>query len=165
MIKKQFKVLTAKVIEKMSELRLYNDMEVVYMINRPLYTEKIMAYTDTPFVKVLTGVRRCGKSTILKMIMEKLQNESDTSCMPPYLLQQHGKNICGWIIGVFSVVGWGVWLIACKRRTADVMVYCQNLIDKLGLDPDEIVNMKMSMNEKKYPVEKAKGKADKYNQL
>ena len=45
------------------------------MISRPLYTEKIMAYTDTPFVKVLTGVRRCGKSTILKMIMEKLQNE------------------------------------------------------------------------------------------
>lgn len=45
------------------------------MISRPFYTEKIMAYTDTPFVKVLTGVRRCGKSTILKMIMEKLQNE------------------------------------------------------------------------------------------
>lgn len=49
------------------------------MINRPLYTEKIMAYTDAPFVKVLTGVRRCGKSTILKMIMEKLQNERGIS--------------------------------------------------------------------------------------
>ena len=49
------------------------------MINRPLYTEKIMVYTDTPFVKVLTGVRRCGKSTILKMIMEKLQNERGLS--------------------------------------------------------------------------------------
>ena len=45
------------------------------MIERPLYINKIMSYTDTPFVKVLTGVRRCGKSTILKMIMEKLQNE------------------------------------------------------------------------------------------
>lgn len=45
------------------------------MISRPIYTDKIMAYTDTPFVKVLTGIRRCGKSTILKMIMEKLQNE------------------------------------------------------------------------------------------
>lgn len=45
------------------------------MISRPVYTDKIMAYTDTPFVKVLTGVRRCGKSTILKMIMGKLQNE------------------------------------------------------------------------------------------
>ena len=38
------------------------------MIYRPLYVEKIMAYVDTPFVKILTGVRRCGKSTILKMI-------------------------------------------------------------------------------------------------
>lgn len=34
-----------------------------------------MAYVDTPFVKILAGVRRCGKSTILKMIMEKLQTE------------------------------------------------------------------------------------------
>ena len=34
-----------------------------------------MAYVDTPFVKILTGVRRCGKSTILKMIMETLQKE------------------------------------------------------------------------------------------
>lgn len=43
------------------------------MIYRPSYVEKIMVYTDTPFVKILTGVRRCGKSTILKMIMEKLR--------------------------------------------------------------------------------------------
>ena len=45
------------------------------MIYRPMYVDKIMAYVDTPFVKVLTGVRRCGKSTIFKMIMEKLQTE------------------------------------------------------------------------------------------
>lgn len=45
------------------------------MIDRPLYVDKIMAYTDTPFVKILTGVRRCGKSTILKMIMERLKTE------------------------------------------------------------------------------------------
>lgn len=45
------------------------------MINRPLYVDKIMAYVDTPFVKILTGVRRCGKSTILKMIMERLGAE------------------------------------------------------------------------------------------
>ena len=49
--------------------------EVMVMINRPSYIDKIMAYTDTPFVKILTGVRRCGKSTILKLIMEKLRKE------------------------------------------------------------------------------------------
>ena len=52
-----------------------------------------------------------------------------------------------------------------KEELADVMVYSQNLLDKLGLDADEIVNMKMTMNEEKYPVEKTKGKADKYDQL
>ena len=45
------------------------------MIERPLYVDKIMAYVDTPFVKILTGVRRCGKSTILKMITERLKTE------------------------------------------------------------------------------------------
>lgn len=49
------------------------------MIYRPLYVDKIMAYTDSPFVKILTGVRRCGKSTILKMIMEKLNIERGIS--------------------------------------------------------------------------------------
>ena len=52
-----------------------------------------------------------------------------------------------------------------KEELADVMVYSQNLLDKLGLDADEIVNMKMTMNEEKYRVEKAKGKSDKYDQL
>ena len=52
-----------------------------------------------------------------------------------------------------------------KEELADVIVYCQNMLDKLGLDVDEIVNAKMDKNEAKYPIEKAKGKADKYNKL
>ena len=45
------------------------------MIERPLYLNKIMPFVDTPFVKILTGVRRCGKSTILKMIQKKIKEE------------------------------------------------------------------------------------------
>lgn len=56
-------------------------------------------------------------------------------------------------------------LEAVKEELADVIVYCQDLLLKLGLDEDEIVNAKMAKNEAKYPVEKAKGKADKYNKL
>ena len=52
-----------------------------------------------------------------------------------------------------------------KEELADVLVYCRNLLDKLNLDEDEIVNSKMDKNEDKYPIEKAKGKADKYNKL
>ena len=51
------------------------------------------------------------------------------------------------------------------EELADVLVYCQDLLDKLGLDEDEIINMKMDQNAAKYPVEKAKGKADKYDAL
>ena len=45
------------------------------MIFRENYVKKIMAFTDTPFVKVLTGVRRCGKSTIIQMIMDELRKK------------------------------------------------------------------------------------------
>ena len=45
------------------------------MIDRPLYIDKIKPYINTPFIKILTGIRRCGKSTILKMLMKKLEEE------------------------------------------------------------------------------------------
>ena len=42
------------------------------MILRDSYVNRIMAFADTPLVKILTGVRRCGKSTILSMIRDRL---------------------------------------------------------------------------------------------
>lgn len=52
-----------------------------------------------------------------------------------------------------------------KEELADVLVYSQNLLDRLGLDADEIVNMKMTQNEAKYPIDKAKGNSAKYTEL
>lgn len=52
-----------------------------------------------------------------------------------------------------------------KEELADVLVYSQNLLDKLDLDVDEIVNMKMEKNETKYPIDKAKGNSTRYNRL
>ena len=52
-----------------------------------------------------------------------------------------------------------------KDELADVMVYCIDMLDKLGLDADEIINAKMDKNEAKYPVEKARGSAKKYTDL
>ena len=51
------------------------------------------------------------------------------------------------------------------EELADVIVYCQDMLDVLELDVDQIVNDKMEMNEKKYPVEDAKGNAKKYTEL
>ena len=56
-------------------------------------------------------------------------------------------------------------LNAVKEELADVLVYCRNLLDKLNLDEDEIVNAKMTRNEQKYPIEKARGRSNKYDKL
>ena len=54
---------------------------------------------------------------------------------------------------------------AVKEELADVLVYCIDMLDKLGLDADEIINDKMAKNEAKYPVEKAFGNSAKYDRL
>ena len=52
-----------------------------------------------------------------------------------------------------------------KEELADVLSYCLLMADVCGLDPDEILNAKIARNEEKYPVEKAKGRSDKYTEL
>ena len=52
-----------------------------------------------------------------------------------------------------------------KEELADVIIYSQNMLDKVGLDADQIVNEKLDRNETKYPVEKAKGSSAKYTEL
>lgn len=52
-----------------------------------------------------------------------------------------------------------------KEELADVIIYCQHLMNRLNLDVDEIVNQKMDKNELKYPVEKARGNAKKYDEF
>lgn len=44
------------------------------MIKRYLYLERIFGFIDKPIIKVITGVRRCGKSILLQMLKEELQS-------------------------------------------------------------------------------------------
>lgn len=43
------------------------------MILRPSYIEAIAPFIDQPLVKILAGVRRCGKSTIFEMLADELR--------------------------------------------------------------------------------------------
>lgn len=45
------------------------------MLNRPLYYEKIRPFINKPFIKVITGIRRCGKSTMMLLIQQLLTKE------------------------------------------------------------------------------------------
>ncbi len=49
------------------------------MINRELYMKKLLAYKDTEFIKVITGVRRCGKSSLLKLFMQKILEDNQNA--------------------------------------------------------------------------------------
>ena len=52
-----------------------------------------------------------------------------------------------------------------REELADVMSCCVLMADVCGLDLDEILQEKVAKNEAKYPVEKARGRADKYTEL
>ena len=52
-----------------------------------------------------------------------------------------------------------------KEELADVFIYALLLASKYGLSISEIVKEKLAKNAAKYPVEKAKGNAKKYNEL
>ena len=43
------------------------------MIERKIYMDKLLAYKDTEFIKVITGIRRCGKSSLLKLFKETIE--------------------------------------------------------------------------------------------
>lgn len=62
------------------------------MIIRDIYLNKIKSMIDTEFVKVITGVRRSGKSFLLKMIEMYIKEQSDSSKQVVYLNFEHPDN-------------------------------------------------------------------------
>ena len=52
-----------------------------------------------------------------------------------------------------------------QDELADVLTYCYLLADRIGADPDQIVLDKLQRTRDKYPVEKSRGRSDKYDRL
>ncbi|MDO5677021.1 MAG: nucleotide pyrophosphohydrolase [Propionibacteriaceae bacterium] len=52
-----------------------------------------------------------------------------------------------------------------EDELADVLTYCFQLADKLGVDPAEIMLRKLAKSAAKYPVEKARGRSTRYDEL
>ena len=49
------------------------------MFDRPDYINAIKPFIDKPLVKILAGIRRCGKSTIFDMLKEELEKQGISS--------------------------------------------------------------------------------------
>ena len=52
-----------------------------------------------------------------------------------------------------------------REELADVLTYCLLLADRIGADPEQIVLEKLEITRKKYPVDKARGRSEKYDEL
>ncbi|AWB89675.1 nucleotide pyrophosphohydrolase [Salinibacterium hongtaonis] len=52
-----------------------------------------------------------------------------------------------------------------RQELADVLTYCLLLADRIGVDADTIVLEKLDITRQKYPVEKSRGRSEKYDQL
>lgn len=52
-----------------------------------------------------------------------------------------------------------------KEELADVLMYALLLAEKHQLNIEEIIEQKIKINSRKYPVDKARGSAKKYNEL
>jgi NTP pyrophosphatase (non-canonical NTP hydrolase) len=55
-------------------------------------------------------------------------------------------------------------LAEVEQEIADIQIYLIRLADKLGVDMEKAVNAKIELNAKKYPADKVRGKAVKYNE-
>ena len=47
------------------------------MINREHYIQPIREFYDSDLIKIITGIRRCGKSVILEQIMQEIRKKTD----------------------------------------------------------------------------------------
>ena len=45
------------------------------LVNRPIYVNRALMFRDTDLVKVVTGVRRCGKSSLLQIVRQHIETE------------------------------------------------------------------------------------------
>lgn len=48
---------------------------MIDLINRPSYLKKLMGFANTDLIKIVTGVRRCGKSTLFILLRQYLIKE------------------------------------------------------------------------------------------
>ena len=76
------------------------------MINRPLFVNQLAAFRDTRIIKIVSGVRRCGKSTLLELYRQyllenkakpeqiieiNLEDADNRHLLDPYVLHDHVK--------------------------------------------------------------------------
>lgn len=61
----------------LGKIIVYNTREVSEMILREHYIEQIRPFYDSDLIKIITGIRRCGKSVIMEQIIREVREKTD----------------------------------------------------------------------------------------
>lgn len=69
-----------------------------------------------------------------------------------------------WLTAAQSCAPTPEQLARIRAESADVLIYLVRLADKLGIDLLQAAQQKLAANEQRYPADKVRGSAKKYNQ-
>ena len=78
-ISTQFKNLSVELNKTVDdkEILQYNIVEVMKMIQREHYIEQVRPFYESDLIKIITGIRRCGKSVIMEQIIKEMAEKTD----------------------------------------------------------------------------------------
>ncbi len=78
------------------------------LIERKKYLKQIEGYINTPIIKILTGMRRSGKSCLMKLLIEKLKNDG--------ILDSHIIYINKELLEFDKIKTYLNWLVSYKKN-------------------------------------------------
>ena len=115
------------------------------MIKREKYIEPVRGFYDSDLIKIITGVRRCGKSVILEQIMEEIKHETDNVIyldfedravtdsietwkeLVSYVDERRGASLCYVFLDeVQTVAGWEIACRTLRRHDCSVFITGSN---------------------------------------
>ena len=75
----KFKNLSVELNKSVDKEKIlqYNKAEVVKMIQREHYIEQVRPFYESDLIKIITGIRRCGKSVIMEQIIKEIAEKTD----------------------------------------------------------------------------------------
>lgn len=70
---------------------------------RDIYLNKLIGFRDTEPVKVVTGIRRCGKSSLLKLMIQHLK---DTGVLPEQIIEMNFESFvfAAWVRKIYMAM-------------------------------------------------------------
>ncbi len=165
----KYKVEITEYLQKTIEVEAATESEAVSKVKDDYHNGKYVLdennLTDTD-IEIYSEDKFTSKLELLQRRIDKFNKDRDWDQFhSPVNLSKSISIEAGELLECFQWSNDKYELEDVKEELADVMNYCLQMCNVLNLDPIDIINKKMDKTEKKYPVEKAKGKSTKYNKL